>query len=136
MTLNPCISVQRYSIPRIEELFSKLAGRKRFSVIDLALAYLQVEVREEDRPLLTINTRRGLYRYTRLQFGLSSAPAIWQRTIDYILQGIPMTAVYLEDIIISMCTDQEHIRTFEKVFERLREFWINVKEKKMYIFAT
>ncbi|KII67512.1 hypothetical protein RF11_01668 [Thelohanellus kitauei] len=88
VTLNPCISVERYPIPRIEELFSKLSGGKRFSVIDLASAYLQVEVKEEDRPLLTINTHLGQYRYTRLPFGLSSAPAICQPAIDHILQGI------------------------------------------------
>ena len=70
-------------------MFATRAEGKHFSKIDLRNAYFQMEVREEDRHFLTINTSRGLFQYNRLVFGIASAPAIWQRAIDQVLQGIP-----------------------------------------------
>jgi len=48
-----------------------------------------MEVTEESKKFLTINTRKGLFQYNRLVFGISSRPAIWQRAIDQVLPGIP-----------------------------------------------
>ena len=50
---------------------------------------------------MTINTHMGLYQYNRLPFGVSSAPAIFQRTIENILKGIPRVCVYLDDILVT-----------------------------------
>ncbi|KAK0136613.1 hypothetical protein N1851_027216 [Merluccius polli] len=61
------------------------------------------------RKLLTINTHKGLFTYTRLPFGVSSSPAIFQRTIEAVLQGVPNVAVYLDDILLTGCNDQQHI---------------------------
>ncbi|KAK9693952.1 Reverse transcriptase (RNA-dependent DNA polymerase) [Popillia japonica] len=49
------------------------------------------------RHLLTLNTHKGLYQSNRLMFGIASAPAIWQREIEKILQGIPGISVFLGD---------------------------------------
>lgn len=56
-------------LPRIEDIFSFLAGGEKFSKIDLSQAYLQMEVKESRRKFLTINTHKGLYQYNRLVFG-------------------------------------------------------------------
>ena len=50
--------------------------------------------------LLTVNTHKGLFAYNRLPFGVSSAPGIFQRTIESLLKGIPNVLVYLDDILI------------------------------------
>ena len=81
-TLNPVLDVDKYPIPKIEDLFSKLSHGVKFSKLDLAHAYQQIEVAENSREFLTINTHRGLYRYNRLPFGISSAPSIFQRQMD------------------------------------------------------
>jgi hypothetical protein len=75
-------------MPKIDDIFANLAGGQKFSKIDLRQAYLQLPMDEESMKLLMINTHKGLYQFTHLPFGVASSPAIWQRTIDQILQGL------------------------------------------------
>ena len=81
-TFYPVTKVDQYPLPHIKNVFASLACGLKFSKIDLTQAYNQMEVEESSRELLTINTHKGLYQYTRLQFGLAAAPAIWQRAMD------------------------------------------------------
>ena len=101
VTLNPVLEVDQYPLPRIEDIFAALSGGAQFSKVDLKHAYLQMEVAEDSRPLLTINTEKGLYRYNRLVYGVASAPAIWQRSMDMVLQGIPGVKCIIDDMIIT-----------------------------------
>uniref|UniRef100_A0A182PX69 RT_RNaseH_2 domain-containing protein n=1 Tax=Anopheles epiroticus TaxID=199890 RepID=A0A182PX69_9DIPT len=79
-TVNQNLQIDQHQLPTVEELFASLAGGKRFTKIDLVQAYLQMEVAQEDREMLTLNTHRGLFRPKRLMYGIASAPAIWQPT--------------------------------------------------------
>ena len=83
-----------YPIPRIDDLFTKLTGGKSFSKLDLSQAYLQVELDEELKKLAVINTHRGLFKYNRLPFGLSSALGIFQHAME-LLHDSTTVAVYL-----------------------------------------
>ena len=75
--------------------------------------------------LVTINTHQGLYEYTKLPFGVSPAPAIFQRTMDSILQGLPQ-----DDILITGRSEEEHLRNLEEVLRRLREHGITLHRDK------
>lgn len=63
MTVNPVLTPEQYPLPRIEDLFSGLAGGQRFSKIDLCQAYLQMHVDPNSQELLTIVTHKGMYQY-------------------------------------------------------------------------
>ena len=76
-------------MPNPQELFQALNGGCKFTKLDLADAYLQIELNEESKKMVVINTHKGLYRYRRLPFGLNSAPAIFQQIIDQTVAGIP-----------------------------------------------
>ena len=76
---------------------------------------------------MVINTHKGLYQYTRMPFGISSAPAIFQRVMDTILQGLSNVLCYLDDILITGATDQEHICNLEEVLKRLQCHGIKVQ---------
>ena len=65
---------------------------------------------ESSRELVTINTHRGLYRYKRLPFGVASAPAIFQKVMDTVLQGLPRVICYLDDILVTGSTEEEHVQ--------------------------
>ena len=56
---------------------------------------------EESKKYCIISTHRGLYGYTRLPFGVSSSPSIWQKVIEQIVQGIACVVVYFDDLLIS-----------------------------------
>ena len=101
VTVNPVLDIDQYPLPRPEDLFATLAGGKLFSTLDLSHAYNQLILDNSARQYLTINTHRGLYRYTRLPFGVASAPSIFQKTMDTILQGMDGVICYLDDILIT-----------------------------------
>ena len=135
-TLNPVLDVDRYPIPKIEDLFSKLSHGVKFSKLDLAHAYQQIEVAENSREFLTINTHRGLYRYNRLPFGISSAPSIFQRQMDRLFARLPGIQCYQDDILITGRNDQEHLRNLERVLQILEENGLKVKESKCDFFKS
>ena len=87
--MNPVAKLDKYPIPKVEDLFVKLTGGRTFTKIDLSQAYLQVPLDEESKKYVVVNTHKGLFRYTRLPFGILAAPGIFQRVMDNILQGIP-----------------------------------------------
>ena len=101
-TVDPVSTLDKYPILKIEDLFSTLAGGKVFSKIDLSQAYQQLPLADEFKKYVVINTHKGLFRYTRLPFGISSAPGIFQRVMENILQGISNATVYLDDILLQV----------------------------------
>ena len=130
VTINPCLEVQEYPIPTAEELFAQLNGGEKFSKIDLSAAYHQVLLDDESRKYVTINTHLGLYRYTRLPFGVAASPAIFQKTVDVVLNGLQGVGGILDDLIITGKTDEEHLRNLDNTLNRLQSMGIQLKRSK------
>lgn len=134
VTLNPNILVDDHPLPTVDELFAQMAGGSKFSKIDISKAYLHLEVKPEMRHLLTLNTHKGLYMPTRLMFGVSSAPAIWQRLIEQILQGIPGVSVFLDDIKITGPDTETHLHRLNLVLGKLHYHNLKVNfEKSVFL---
>ena len=130
VTINRAARLEKYPIPRIEELFTSLAGGKTFSKLDLSHAYLQIPLDEASRRLVTINTHKGLFEYRRLPFGIASAPSIFQRVMENLLQGIPRVCVYLDDILVTGSTEEEHLSNLAQVLTRLGTAGMRLKREK------
>ena len=130
MTVNQVSKLDRYPIPRIEDLFANLKKGKSFTTLDLSQAYQQLTLDEESRKCVVINTHKGLFTYTRLPYGISSAPGIFQRVMDNLLQGLSGVAVYLDGILVTGATEEEHLSILEKVLGRLETSGFHVKKKK------
>ena len=81
MTVNQASKLDRYPIPRVEDLLATLAGGKSFTKLDISQAYQQLVLDEKSKDLVVVNTHRGLFRYTRLPFGIASAPSVFQRVM-------------------------------------------------------
>ena len=130
VTVNKAAKVDKYPIPRIEELFATLAGGKTFTKLDLSHAYLQVPLDDESRQYLTINTHKGLFEYTRLPFGVASAPAIFQRVMENLLQGISGACVYIDVILVTGTTEKDHLHNLTQVLQRLQIAGMRLKKGK------
>ena len=134
VSINPVLLAEQYPLPRIEDIFANLSGGQHFSKLDLKQAYHQMEVTEESKKYLTINTHKGLFKYNRLVFGVTSSPAIWQRAIDQVLQGIPGTQCILDDMIITGRTDEEHLQNLKMVLQRLQDAGLKANREKCEFF--
>jgi hypothetical protein len=130
VTVNRAAKVDSYPLPCIDDLFASVAEGEKFTKLDLAHAYQQIPLEEEPKRYVVINTPRGLYRYNRLPFGVASAPAIFQRTMEGILQGIPNVSIYINVILVTGKTDVEHLEMLEKVLSRLETAGLRLKAKK------
>ena len=97
---NSAIVRERHPIPTVEETLQELHGATIFSKLDLRSGYHQIELHPESRPITTFATQNSLYQYTRLLFGVSSAPEIYQHVIQQVLQGCRGVRNISDDIIV------------------------------------
>ena len=128
--LIPVSKLDKYPILKVEDLFATLAGGRVFSKIDLSQAYQQLPLDEESQKLVVINTQKGLFKYARLPFGISSAPGIFQTVMESILQGIPGVIAHLDGILVSAATEGEHLQKVEVVFESLEKAGLRAHSSK------
>ena len=128
--LNKVSEIDSYPLPIIDELYAKLSGGSYFTKLDISNAYQQLVLEDGSQKFTTINTEKGLYCYTRMPSGISAAPSIFQRTIETVLQGIPMTSVYLDDILSSGRNLSEHLSYLDTVLKRLQENGLKLRKEK------
>ena len=129
-TVNPCLDVDQYPLPKASDLFTTLSGGKIFPKLDLTQAYHQMEVEDVSEEVLTITTHKGLYHYHHLPFGIASAPAVFQRTMEQILQGIPGMAVFMDDNELTGETEEEHLDRLDQVLQRLQNHGLRLQKAK------
>ena len=128
--LNDALEMHQHPLPTPDEIFSKLNQGAWFTQVDFADAYLQLEMDESSKELVTINTPKGLYQYQRLPFGVKSAPGIFQETMDNLTSGLKGCAAYLDDVIVTGTTLEEHNMNVFELFKRISDFGFRVKMDK------
>ena len=114
-SINPIL--QQYRLPRTEDIFAHLAGGKKFS-----------------RKYLTINTSMGLFQYNRLVFGITLAQAIWQHTMNQILEGTSGVSCILDNMIVTGESNAEHLANLEEVLQRLQHHGLRANKSKCEFF--
>lgn len=134
LTVNKDIHIDKYPLPRIEEVFAKLGGGELYSKIDCSQAYAQLRLSPQAQKLTTINTSKGLFMYTRLVYGLANAPAIFQRAIENLLAGIEGVAVFLDDVCLTGASEKEHLSRLQTVFQRFKDAGLKLQKDKCVFF--
>ena len=136
--LNTVTIPDPYPIPPISNLASNLAGMKFFSKLDLIKGYHQVPVSPDDVPKTVIITHFGLFEYLRMPFGLRNSWNTFQQLLDRVMQGLPYTIIYIDNILIASQTYKQHLLDIEKVLNCLQALsfhLVNVNlENKLSIF--
>ena len=96
-----------------------------------------MQVDDASKEYLTINIHKRLFRYNRLIFVITSAPAIWQRTMEQFLHGILGTCCVLNDMIVTDRDTNEHLTNLRLVLERLQGYGLRVnREKTTFLIST
>lgn len=99
-------------------------------------AYQQIVMDENSKKYLTVNTLKGLFTFNLLPFRVASATAIFQRTMEGLLQGIPGVVVYLDDILVTGGNQDRHLKTLDEVLTRLKEAGLWLKMGKCVFLAN
>lgn len=130
LTVNKEAKCDSYPLPTPEDIFATLHGGQKFSKLDLAGAYQQLVLDDSSRKVLTVNTHRGLFQPTRLQYGVHSATALFQREMDQRLAHIPRTTARVDDILTTGTDDKSHLDNLEEIFRTCRRFGLKLNMKK------
>ena len=90
-----------------------------------------------DRQKTAFTTRRGLFEFSVMPFGLCNAPATFERLMETVLRGLQFETclIYLDDIIVFGKTFEEMVDNLSKVFNRLETAGLKLKPKKCVLFA-
>lgn len=124
-----------YALPRVEDVFDCLHGAKYFSTIDMKSGYHQVELEElhKERTAFTVGPL-GFFEFNKLPFGLSNAPATYQRLMEECLGDFNMKicVIYLDDLIIFSDTYEQHLERLHLILQRLKECGIKLSSEKCF----
>ena len=132
--LNTAIRREYYPMPTIEEVSTRLKNARLFTVLDAKNGFWQIPLDEKSSMLTCFNPPFGRYRWLRMPFGINSAPEIWQRTINQLVEGLTGTQVIHDDFLIVGCgtTDKEAEIDHDKI---LRAFLDRAGERNLRLNA-
>ena len=123
-------------LPQIDHIYARLRGSKIFSTFDLRSGYHHIELSLEARAKSAFVTPMDKFEFTRCPFGLSQAPAYFQRLINKVIKGLSFAFRYLDDVLIHSPDIETHLQHMRIFFQRLREADLKLKDSKCNYFKT
>ena len=123
-------------LPQIDHIYARLRGSKIFSTFDLRSGYHHLALSLEARAKSAFATPMDKFEFTRCPFGLSQAPAYFQRLINKVIKGLPFAFGYLDDVLIHSPDIETHLQHIRIFFQRLREADLKLKNSKCNYFKT
>ena len=117
----------------IDDDIHRFKGSNYYSELDICKAYYQIELDESSRPYTAFPTSKGLMQWTRLPFGLNTACQTYARLMRIVLEGVPNTAFYFDNILVFTESWHEHIEVLSLVLSRLRLHGLTAKPGKCHI---
>ena len=106
--LNESVLREPHPIPKVDETLAQASGAKIFSKLDANSGFWQIPVAKESRPLTTFIAPFGRYGFNKLPFGISSAPELFQRRINVILEGLGGILCHMDDVLVYGTNQMEH----------------------------
>jgi hypothetical protein len=109
-SLNEVTNKNKYSLPRINDLFDQLKRACVFSKIDFRSGYHQLKIRATVIPKTAFITQYGLYEYTVMSFGLTNALAYFMYLMNKVFMEYldKLMVVFIDDILIFSKNEEDH----------------------------
>ena len=129
--LNKITLADRYPMPRIDEMLDSIAFATYFTKLDLTQGFHQIRIHPESIYKTAFQTKFGSFQFRVMPFGLSNAPATFQRTMNNLFDDIrAYVGAYMDDIIVFSKTLEEHVLHVTEVLSRLERETLYGKESK------
>jgi hypothetical protein len=128
--LNEAVKRENFMLPNLDDISPKLVGAKYFSKLDASSGFYQMPLHTDSSRLTTFITPFGRFCFTRIPFGITSAPEIFQREMTSMLSGLDGTEVIIDDILVYGKTLDEHNSRLEKTLERIQESGLKLNKDK------
>jgi len=129
--INVCIKDWEWPLPKIREIRHHLRGTRWYCRFDLKEAFHRVVIALQCRPLTAFHTHLGTFQFRRMPFGLSTAPATYQRFLDWVLHSAKEFLINYVDDILVFATSLRQLRSRRnKVLRLLRSWQIEVNYEK------
>jgi len=125
-----------YPIRKIPEILDSLRGSRYFCKLDLYNAYLHVKVTEKSAELQAMSTHKGVFKINRLNFGIKTAPAIFNKILAKILAGVPKIELYFDDIVVHGTTLEECTHNLRLCLQALHKNDLHLNKEKCEFFKT
>jgi len=127
-----------YPIADIQDTLDNLRGSRYFATIDLLSGYWKLGMTDRAKERSAFCTRRGLFQFTRMPFGLSGAPGSFCRLMSIVLRDLlwVVCLCYLDDIVVYARFPQELLERLRIVLDRLRDVGLKAKPSKCELFKT
>ena len=120
-------------LPKIDEIFAKLKGSQIYSTFDMRSGYYHLELSKEAQAKTAFvigGPIGGKWEFKVCPFGLTQAPAYFQRLIHQVLEGLTFAFGYLDDILVFSKNMEEHLKHVEILFQRLRQANLKLTARK------
>ena len=118
--LNAATVKDAYPLPTVTDIFDSVSNAKFLSQMDLMKGYYQISLTERAQGTSAFITPFGLFEYQVLPFGMTNAPATFQRTMQEVIRGLPNVYVYLDDLVVASNTWPEQLATLKELFKKLQ----------------
>lgn len=130
--LNKFVVRERYQLPSVEETLARLEDAKVFTKLDFNSGFWQLSLDKRSRKYTTFLTPFGRFAYKRVPFGITSAPELFQKTVNDVIKTLNMDSVlvHADDILVTGRNVMEHDRNLHKVLKLLRDFGLTLNAKK------
>lgn len=134
--LNTLVEKDAYPLPRIDDIIDTLAGQQWFCTLDLASGYWQIPIAKKDKVKTAFSSHRGLFHFNVMPFGLSNAPATFERLMETVLKNLQWKKClcYLDDVIVFGTDFEITLSNLREVFLRFREANLKLKPSKCKLF--
>ena len=131
---NKAIKRERHITPTIDDVITELNGAQVFSTLDLNAGYHQVEPAPESRHLMVFSSHTGLFRYKRLNFGVSSAAEKFNDTIRTALTDLKGVLNMSDDILIYGKNAEDHEKNLDACLQCLCEKNLTLNSDKCQFY--
>lgn len=126
---NTAVRPEYYPQPSVEEALM-LPPIAKMSKIDLKKGFHLCELHPKCRDITAFATKEGVFRYTRLMFGLKSAPELFNRELDKVFMNHKGLTKYCDDFLVYGSTQGEHDDNLAEVLKTIKDFDLEINEEK------